>query len=568
MIWTSRALKLTVLAAFAALAATGVETMSRADENARTLWGSVASTMEDAEQGAAAPYPGSSSILLLSAPLSDSGREQLLAFAQKTGLIVAAPIIGRRDQAGRIGRTLALTMVAPDGRILADRDAGTPALPMAGVTFTRSDFPNPFDTVDVDGVRLGVAAIGDAELAIPLLGDRGARLVLLTGGPVTPAQVERFARAARANRVALLIAGKCDNTPSCMASAAVDSSGRIDGIDGGRHAFALPPRWSPPSALGLPPSVPQPSRYTASPGVTELGRRLFFDKGLSDTGSLSCASCHDPSHGFSDRKSGSAGTRRRSTRRNTISLLNVAFRPTLRWDGYASSLDNFVKYPMSSDDEMGAHDLDGVVARVSRSPRYQAQFAAAFGAGPIRFEEIERALAAFMRTLVSGDSPFDRAMAGEREAMSRSAWRGFALFDGRGGCASCHSYSKTSPFFTDFQTHNTGLGWDAATSQYHDAGAGAISANARTGSFRTPTLRDVAQTAPYMHDGSIATLRGVIDYFDRGGGDGPGRDARLSALHLSEQDKRDIEAFLIALTGTTRFDNAGRRSSPDIAHQR
>jgi len=148
--------------------------------------------------------------------------------------------------------------------------------------------------------------------------------------------------------------------------------------------------------------------------------------------------------------------------------------------------------------------------------------------------------------------------------MTTSAWRGYALFSGRAGCSSCHTYSANSPFFTDFRAHNTGLGWDSAASQYRDAGAGAISTDALSGSFRTPTLRDVARTGPYMHDGDIATLRGVIDYFDRGGGDGPGRDPRLRALHLSERDKQDLEAFLIALTGTTSFDSAGRRTDQQL----
>jgi cytochrome c peroxidase len=174
-----------------------------------------------------------------------------------------------------------------------------------------------------------------------------------------------------------------------------------------------------------------------------------------------------------------------------------------------------------------------------------------------------------MRTLVSGDSPFDRAVAGgRRDAMTPSAWRGYALFKGRAGCAGCHAYSRASPFFTDSRTHNTGLGWSPAAARYRDPGTGAIGAAALAGSFRTPTLRDVARTGPYMHDGSLATLREVIDYFDRGGGGGPGRDPRLRPLRLSERDKRDLEAFLVALTGATAFDSAGRRLDARFAVSR
>jgi cytochrome c peroxidase len=336
-----------------------------------------------------------------------------------------------------------------------------------------------------------------------------------------------------------------------------------------RHIFLRQPRWSLPSSVGLPRSVPQPQRYRHSPASAELGRTLFFDKRVSQSGSIACASCHEPQFGFSDGRRISIGIHARSTRRNTISLLNVAFRPVLRWDAYATSLEQFVEYPLSTDDEMASHRLDQVVKRIRHSAAYRARFARAFGPRKISLDTIAQALASYLRTLVSGDSPFDRATTGgERRAMSDSAWRGYALFNGRARCSGCHSYSPESPFFTDLKPHNTGLGWNAASSRYSDTGAGATSASVDTGKFRTPTLRDVGRTAPYMHDGSIATLRGVVDYFARGGGDGPNRDPELRPLHLSEQDKRDLSAFLRALTGTTRFDSEGRRIDHKLAADR
>jgi cytochrome c peroxidase len=383
---------------------------------------------------------------------------------------------------------------------------------------------------------------------------------------VSKEQVKRFATAARVHRAGLLIAGHCSGTPSCVSAAAIDPNGVIDWMGAHMHAFSRQRRWSPPSAFGLPLSVPQPARYTYSPAAAELGRILFFDKRVSETGSIACASCHDPKLGFSDGHRLGSGIRGQSTRRNTISLLNVAFRPTLRWDSYATPLERFVQYPMSADDEMATHRLDGAAGRVGRLADYRAWFLAAFGTSHVSFEMIAQALATYIRSLVSGGSQFDRAvLGGQHEAMSGSAWRGYALFKGRAGCASCHSYSEESPFFTDSKTHNTGLGWNAAASCYSDVGAGATCASASAGSFRTPTLRDVARTGPYMHDGSIGTLRGVIDYFDGGGGCGPGRDPQLRALHLSEQDKSDLEAFLNALTGATSFDAAGRRRNPQFA---
>jgi len=572
--WIGHWLKLTLLAGFGALAAAGLEPALRADVDEPVLWGSVASTIDEAEHGAALQHSaGRVHILLLSDPLvAGPGQnalgpgpisERLVRLARETGLVVgAATLESPNGRAG--GQPLALTLVAPGGSVLAQSHAAMPVLPIAGVAFVRGEFPDPLNTVEVDGFLVGIAAVGDADAAIPRLSDRGADLVLLTGGPVDEAQVERLADAARVNRVALLIAGRCAETSSCVASAAVDANGKIDWT-GARHAFVRLPHWSPSSAEGLPDSVPQPSRNRYLPAMAELGRIIFFDKGISDTGSIACASCHDPSLGFSDRRPLGAGVLGRSTKRNSISLLNVAFRPVLRWDSYASSLENFVKYPMSGHDEMDSRSLDHVLTRIGRSPDYRARFAAVFGTDQIGFEMVEQALATYMRTLVSGDSQFDQAVvSGRRGAMTTSAWRGYALFSGRAGCSSCHTYSANSPFFTDFRAHNTGLGWDSAASQYRDAGAGAISTDALSGSFRTPTLRDVARTGPYMHDGDIATLRGVIDYFDRGGGDGPGRDPRLRALHLSERDKQDLEAFLIALTGTTSFDSAGRRTDQQL----
>lgn len=549
------------LALLAAVAATGLAAVSRAGADEQAVRGSVATTIDEAERGAA--RRSHAHILLLSDALvagPGPARERLAKLADMTGLVVAAPIVERRQgKAG--GHRLALVLVAPGNALILTNYAVMPVVPVAGVTFTRDDFRDPLKTVDIDGLAVGIAAVGDAEAAIPRLGDRGAGLVLLTGGPVSRTQVERLAEAARVNRVALLIAGRCGGKPACVASAAVDADGRVDWSGGRSHAFARSPRWSPSSAVGLPKAVPQPARYAHSPALAELGRTLFFDKNLSATGSIACASCHDPARGFADGRPLSAGAHGRSTRRNAISLLNVAFRPTLRWDGYASTLENFVKYPISGNEEMDSHHLDDVLDRIGRSADYRDRFRTLFGTDRVGFERVEQALAAYMRTLVSGNSPFDRATAdGRREAMTDSAWRGYALFTGKAGCAACHAYSGDSPFFTDFQAHNTGLGWDSAGSRYRDPGAGAIGPDTLSGAFRTPSLRDVARTGPYMHDGSLATLRDVIDYFDRGGGGGPGRDPRLRPLHLSERDKRDLEAFLIALTGTTSFDSAGRRT--------
>jgi cytochrome c peroxidase len=544
----------------------------------RLLSASVAASIDEAELRAVEPSAAQARILLLSDPLAAGPaetvagggpvRERLARLAQRSGHFVAAAVVEQLNaDAGH--PLLALVVVGPDGSVLVHGYASVPVVPISGLAFSRSELRDVWRTVNIGGVPVGIAAVGDAEAAIPLLSDRGARLVLLTGGPVSNVQIERFADSARLSRVALLIAGRCANASSCIAAAAIDSSGKADRTGGRIRVLARAPNSSPPSAKGLPDLVPQPARYDYSPRLAELGRMIFFDRTVSDSGTVSCASCHDPSAGFSDRHPLGEGVLGRPTSRNVISLLNVAFRPLLRWDGYESSLENFIRYPLSGHSEMDSHRLDDVLGRIARSPRYVALFSALFGRNAISFATVEKALATYMRTLVSGNSPFDRAVVdGRRAAMTKSAWRGYDLFNGKAGCAACHSYSENSPFFTDSRASNTGLGWDSAKSRYRDGGVGAIGSAALSGSFRTPTLRDVARTGPYMHDGSIGTLRGVIDYFDRGGGDGPGRDPRLRSLHLSEQDKQDLEAFLIALTGTTSFDGAGRRTDAPSAAAR
>jgi cytochrome c peroxidase len=548
------------------LAAAGViltptfEATPRSTPNESILWGRVVSTIGEAETGI--DLSGKPGFLLLGTPLSGEStviQDRLTSLASKTGLIVGASFIEEANGNGAGG--LALILVGPDRSVVARGYVGQPIMPITGVALARTELSSQPEPVSLGSTLVGIAGIGDAAMAIGRLADRGANLILLVGGPANKLQIDRLAKIARLNRVAFIVAAHCARHSGCVPSAFVDSNGEIDLEADRSHAFHLTRRWSPASAKGLPNSIPQPSRNDYSPAMAELGRAIFFDRSLSDAASVSCASCHDPSKGFADGRALGTGVQGRTTNRNVISLLNVAFRPALRWDGYASSLENFIKYPLSGHSEMDSHKLEEVAVKMGQSPDYQTRFAKAFGKDQISFARVEQALATYMRTLVSGDSAFDRAQIdGERNAMTSSAWRGYDLFNGRSGCSSCHSYSVGSPFFTDFKVHNTGLGWDSNLSRYRDKGSGGINASSQTGSFRTPTLRDVARTAPYMHDGSLRSLREVIEYFDRGGGDGPGRDPRLRPLHLSEEDKQDLEAFIVSLTGTTRFDDTGRRT--------
>ena len=506
-------------------------------------------------------------ILLVGAPLTprtgDTTRgaeiARLVAVARANRAFVAAPLV--EENAGGAGTAyLTMTMVDPNGRLIHRQRAVMPVVSIAGVVFRRADFREPLRSVEANGERVGIAAVGDAEVAIPRLSDRGASLILLAGAPLARGEAESLAELARSNNVALVVAAT--PAPGGVTSLVVDRDGRAT-LDTGPSAAALLPQpghhWQPVSSLGLPRIVPQPRRTVGSDPIVELGRRLFLETALSETRSVACASCHQPMTAFTTPHALGTGVHNRQTRRNVPSLLNVAFRPLLRWDGYASSLENFVKYPMSGHNEMNFHYLDQAVDRLRQSQPYRDAFAQAFQSREIDFAQVELALATYMRTLVSGNSPFDRAtVLGQRDAMTPSAWHGYRLFRGKAGCSECHTVDDDA-LFTDFRAHNTGLGWDATANRYRDIGVGEISTDSLSGYFLTPSLRDVARTAPYMHDGSLPTLRAVIDFFDRGGGTGLGRDALLRPLGLSEQEKRDLEAFLHALTGDARYDRDGRR---------
>jgi cytochrome c peroxidase len=543
--------------------------VSQPEAKRRTFQASIAQTIEELNVTIGQNASNLPDIVLLNEPIVASADEvasgygpvtqSLRKTANSVGRVIGASIIDEPAGIGRLQR-LATLLVAPDQSILEHHQATPPPAPTTAVTFARFT-PRKLWTVSiVNGFAIGLASVGDAEMAIPHLSDRGASLVMMVGGPIDRAQVERLAGVARINHVALLIAGRhCRRSTDCIESAAVNADGNIQQSNAASYKFYRPPFWSSQSSNGLPDTVPQPARYNYSPAMAELGRALFFDKRVSESGTIACSSCHVPSLGFSDGKARGAGVDGRPTQRNVVSLLNVAFQPSLRWDNYTTSLENFVKYPLSGYSDMDTHNFNKLVERIYQFPEYSTEFRLQFRKKKITFEMIELVLATYMRTLVSGDSAFDRAVVnGRRDAMSQSAWRGYELFKGRAQCSTCHEYSQKSPFFSNFQAHNTGLGWDPATSQYRDVGAHAVASKNPPGSFRTPTLRDVARTGPYMHDGSISSLRAVIDYFDQGGGGGPGRDPQLKQLNLSEQDKTDLEAFLIALSGTAKFNSSGQ----------
>ncbi|WP_316193038.1 cytochrome c peroxidase [Bradyrhizobium sp. SZCCHNRI1029] len=303
--------------------------------------------------------------------------------------------------------------------------------------------------------------------------------------------------------------------------------------------YAVPP--------GLPP-VPVPATNPPTPAKLALGERLFFEPGLSADHSVSCASCHAPNRFFSDDKPFSRGVSGYLGARNAPSLLNAAYASHLMWDGRATTLEDQIRYPLMHPREM-RNTPTRAVEYLKADPSYRAMFRNAYGDEDIIWDKVEKAIASYERTLLSGNSAFDRFAAGERTALSASAERGFDLFSGTAGCSGCHSYSTERPFFSDFEFHNTGLGW--ATSP--DLGRYEISKERQDkGAFRTPMLRNVARTGPYMHDGRFERLSDVVEFYSRGGEQNPFLDARMRPLGLSETDKQDLVAFLESLTDQSR----------------
>jgi cytochrome c peroxidase len=300
--------------------------------------------------------------------------------------------------------------------------------------------------------------------------------------------------------------------------------------------------------LGLPP-VPYPADNPPTAETIALGRRLFYDPRLSKDNTIACASCHNPGLEFTDGRRVSLGVGGVTGVRNAPSLLNAAYSPVQFWDGRARTLEEQSADPLVGSMEMNQpHEVS--VAKVRGDARYRADFARAFGPGDVTMVKIEKALASFERTLLSGDSSFDRyEYGGEKTAMSPAAVRGLALFTdpAKGNCAICHSIGERYALFTDGKFHNTGAGVNGE-GQITDAGRfSQTKAAADEGAFKTPSLRNVALSAPYMHDGSLKTLADVVDFYAGGGNSSVSLDRLIQPLHLTARDRADLVEFMKAL---------------------
>ena len=328
--------------------------------------------------------------------------------------------------------------------------------------------------------------------------------------------------------------------------------------------------------------IPPDNQQT--PAKIALGKSLFFDDRLSADGKIFVRSLHAPGKGFTDQLPTSMGIHAQFGQRNAPSVLNALFNVTQFWDGRSPTLEAQIEGPVTNPVEMGMKSTDDAVAAVKAIPEYQKQFQEVFGRD-VNFADIERAIAAYERTQLAFDSPFDKFINGDQSAISDSAKRGWAIFNGKGRCMSCHGWNPTQPLFTDQKFHNigvsahnanfvplarkaldvlsssggdseaidklaigsdmSGLGRFLVTKQPHDIGA-----------FRTMSLRNLLVTQPYFHDGSQVTLWDTIDHYNKGGVQNPYLDGGIVPLGLTEDEEDDLVNFLASLTSPEYADAA------------
>lgn len=390
-------------------------------------------------------------------------------------------------------------------------------------------------------------------------------------------------KAARSRTALVALAGLLSTSfSSGLTAQAVDPNARHHGAASQAEQLAAFARLGlPESGLAAPRGI-DPAVWAASfvPGQeptaarVALGKKLYFDPRLSQDGTVSCATCHDVTRGFTDNRPVSEGIGGQLGRRNAPTTLNAALFTEQFWDGRATSVEHQAGMPILNPIEMGTQTEAEVVARLAALPEYQSAFQEAYGSAP-SYEHLRNALGAFERTLIFLDARFDRHRAGE-EPLAAEELRGLVLFEGKARCSGCHPLNPASPLGTDNQYHNIGVA--ARTQDFEGLAARSLKAlaadpseakldelalatdmselgrfmvtknRADIGAFKTEQLRNLGITAPYMHDGSLQTLWDVMDHYNKGGEDNPFLDGGIEALALSDAEVDDVVAFLFTLT--------------------
>jgi len=330
----------------------------------------------------------------------------------------------------------------------------------------------------------------------------------------------------------------------------------------------------------MPPEIPADNPLTAA--KVELGKKLYFDPRLSKDDTVSCATCHDPRTGFTEHKTVSDGVGGAKGVRNAPTVLNAAFFSQQFWDGRSPTLEVQSVQPLINPVEMAMPDHAAVEKKLAGLPEYAPLFQKAFGDSKVTITRVGQAFASFERTLITLDAPIDRFLAGDTKAISESAARGWELFNGKARCATCHAHASVFPLFTDDKYHNVGVAAKALDFESlarkvegkpedlphlsHEPGVNQLGRFLVTkqrqdmGAFKTSHLRNIALTAPYMHDGSEATLVDVIAFYDKGGNPNPWLDGGMRPLGLTEQEKADLVDLLETFTSTdlSRFDDLSK----------
>jgi len=333
--------------------------------------------------------------------------------------------------------------------------------------------------------------------------------------------------------------------------------------------FGLMGAISPVYAGNLPPGIlppEEPENNPTTPEKVALGKMLYFDKRLSVDDTVSCATCHDPEKGFADGKVVGEGIQGRKGARNSPTTINAAFFEVQFWDGRAKTLEEQAKGPIINPLEMGMPSHEALEKKLRQIGEYKKEFKKVFGTEKFTIDHIANAIGAFERILVSVSSPFDKFIAGDANAISADAKAGWELFNGKARCNTCHGFIEVYPFFTDNKFHNIGVAMNKGNFEelarrvqrgetpgkeegVDELGRFNVTKEPRhIGAFKTPGIRNVALTAPYMHDGSEDTLEAVMEFYNRGGVPNPNLDGGMVPLNLTKKEIMQVVEFMKTLT--------------------
>ena len=311
-----------------------------------------------------------------------------------------------------------------------------------------------------------------------------------------------------------------------------------------------------PGNIGPLPPVPVPEENPNTPAKVALGRKLFFETRLSGDNRFSCAWCHNPVLAFTDGRPRASGFDNKELNRHSPTVLNAAYAATHFWDGRAPTLEEQAKLPILSKEELNLH-ADDLPKKLSAIPAYLKAFTEVFGEGPT-LDNVAKAIAAYERTLVTRNTPFDRYLRGDKQALTTQQKRGLILFVSRAACSRCHN----GPSLSDDKFHNIGVA--AAGPLKEDVGRYAVTRDEKDRrAFKTSPLRNVALTPPYMHNGAIPTLQEVVEFYNKGGGEDANKDPEIFQLHLTAEEQLDLVAFMEALSGWTPEMEAAATGRPD-----